>query len=133
MIRAGLAALALAGCHGPRIYDCPEAEVRSGFAAVLAEYPEVGPFLDRLDFVCKPYNPLPEAECVTWGYGTGPIPGQRAEVVVNVEYALECSVHEPYHAALHAHGDGCPSHSEECGWSADSLEAMVAAARYDTE
>jgi hypothetical protein len=94
-----------------------------GIDAAIATWHSAADIVARADVRCQKDPPFPTAPCVTWWYGTGPIPGQRARIVVQSDLAGLCMIHELHHGALYVDfKDGCTPHKESCGWNILEIE-----------
>jgi len=114
--------LLLTACSAPRYYDCPN-ETRLGADAALAQWESAADILQRADVFCQAEMPFKDIPCVTWWYGTGTIPGQRAKIVVFNDLAGPCMIHELHHGALYVDfSDGCTDHQQSCGWNELEIE-----------
>lgn len=113
------------GCAwGPTVFDCDQAFAVRAMDAAVAQWPDVGDVVDRLDVFCLPrgdvqsYSYCGRAKandvdaCLMWiGSDLG-----RARIYIADDAPVGAALlHELQHAHLWDDG-GCPTHEESCGW-----------------
>lgn len=119
-----VAVFVLTGCvPGPRFYDCPAGEGEAAVDVAIETWPSSAEILYRVDVFCRETEPMPSIPCLTWQYGSGQIPGQRAKYEVLSDLVGPCIIHEAHHSGIFIdRGDGCASHDPDCGWDAQSVD-----------
>ena len=118
--------LFLTACSNIEYNNCSEekiGEIGRGIDSALLVFEGADYALDKLTVSCSDNPPYADVPCVTWQYGTSPIPGYRTRIAVQNIYAGKCMIHELHHVSLYAtFGDGCTKHDPSCNWDYFKIE-----------